>query len=305
MNQFSQNYRSASGNVAVSIFVPTHNRRALLTRAVNSVLSQDFENFELIVVDDASTDDTAAYLKSVAASDPRVSVITQTNARGAPAARNRAIHAARGEFVTGLDDDDYFAVDRLSAFIRGWQDFAARGIVPACLYSQTIDVRAANSVVSDRAPAVRFEDMFVRNSVGNQIFAPRDHFLSIGLFDESLPAWQDLDLEMRMLKRHGTAYLVDSPTYVYDDDDRLDRISSKADRVRAARKVIARKHADASARLQLALFMQMFNGYYNIKPTASEIAYLLRSKPAPEHVMQVAKMWLKSQIRLRTRFKTA
>jgi glycosyltransferase involved in cell wall biosynthesis len=305
LSELSGNSGKDDGDVVVSVFVPTHNRRELLARAVDSVLSQDFDGLELIVVDDASTDDTGQYLKSVAAADARVSVITQPSAKGAPAARNRAISIAKGHFVTGLDDDDYFAPDRLSSFMQAWQDLTARGIAPACLYSQTADVRRGETVVSTRAAAVRFEDMFVQNSIGNQIFAPRDHFVAIRMFDESLPAWQDLDLEMRMLKRHGTAYLVDRPTYIYDDEDRMDRISSKADRIRIARSIIARKHGEVSAKLQFALFMQMFNGYYNIKPSLSEIAHAVRSGPAPAHIKQIMKMWIKSHIPARTRFTAA
>ena len=98
---------------AFTVVVPTHNREALLPRAVASVLPQSFSDFELIVVDDGSTDGTLNLLHSV--SDPRLRVISQSRA-GVSAARNAGLRAATGDAVTFLDSDDEAMSDWLEKF---------------------------------------------------------------------------------------------------------------------------------------------------------------------------------------------
>ena len=88
----------------VTIIIPTYNRAHLLGRAIRSVLTQTFHNWELIVVDDASTDNT----KEVAYSfqDPRIHYLCHETNRGGPAARNTGIREARGLYIAFLDSDD-------------------------------------------------------------------------------------------------------------------------------------------------------------------------------------------------------
>ena len=95
----------------VSVVVPTYNARALLAETLAAILAQTFADFELIVVDDGSTDDTAGYLATI--TDARLRVIRQANA-GVGAARNRGIDAARGEFVAFCDHDDLWTADKLA-----------------------------------------------------------------------------------------------------------------------------------------------------------------------------------------------
>lgn len=272
----------------VSVYIPTRNRRALVERAVKSVLEQDHPDLEVIVVDDASTDDTQAFLAAAAASDPRLQFFANDRPGGAPAARNRAISATKGRFVTGLDDDDYFEPTRLRRFVVAWTQFEAEGKKPACLYAQSVSMRAGRPIwLSERPDTVEYPDLFTQNVIGNQVFAPREHFFGAGLFDEQLPAWQDLDLFIRMLQKYGTAYLVPAPTYHFDDSDRNDRISSKGERVRAAQARIAAKHKDLDPRLLLSLHMQMFNGFYDISPTLQDIRFLLANKPTFRHLRRM------------------
>ncbi len=97
----------------VSLYVPTHNRLALVQLAAESVLEQDYADLDLIIVGDGSIDGTFEHLKSLSASEKRVSALRKETPMGAPKSRNRAILCARGDFVTGLDDDDYFAPPRM------------------------------------------------------------------------------------------------------------------------------------------------------------------------------------------------
>src|SRR5262252_1967520 len=97
----------------ISVIIPTYNRRHMLPRTIASVLSQDESDFELIVVDDCSPDDTQAYLASL--TDPRVRTVVPSRNGGTAAARNVGLEAARGDIVALLDDDDEYLPRRLSA----------------------------------------------------------------------------------------------------------------------------------------------------------------------------------------------
>ena len=105
----------------VSVYIPTYNRSSLLKRAVQSVLSQTIKDIEVIVVDDNSTDDTHEVISKLQKSDDRVVYLKNNKNMGACFNRNRAISEARGKFVTGLDDDDFFLPMRLENFITYWE----------------------------------------------------------------------------------------------------------------------------------------------------------------------------------------
>ena len=95
---------------AVSIIIATHNRRELLLRAIGSIQAQTFDDWELIVVDDGSTDGTGEALQQIL--EPRLVCVTQRN-MGRSAARNHGLDRCSGEFVTFLDDDDRYLPDKL------------------------------------------------------------------------------------------------------------------------------------------------------------------------------------------------
>ena len=93
----------------VSVIIPTKNRADLLKRAIDSVLEQTWQNYEIVVVDDASDDDTPNLLAELSKDHP-IKVITNEVSNGAAACRNIAINQAEGEYIAGLDDDDFFGL---------------------------------------------------------------------------------------------------------------------------------------------------------------------------------------------------
>ena len=105
------NPRPGIGSPLVSVITPTYNRAALLPRAIASVLSQDFADLELIVIDDGSTDSTQEVLAAI--KDPRLSSIRFERNRGIGAARHEAVSRARGEFIAFIDSDDVWLPGKL------------------------------------------------------------------------------------------------------------------------------------------------------------------------------------------------
>ncbi len=256
----------------VSIYTPTKNRQLALAKAVDSVLNQTYQEIELIVVNDGSTDGTAEYLKMKAEQDCRLKFFNKIESQGAPAARNLAITNATGDFLTGLDDDDEFLPERIASFIAYWELLTKLGIKPACLYAQDVVMRNGEVIfTSQKKGSVTFEDLFEFNFIGNQVFAPKKHFVEAGLFDTDLPAWQDLEMFMRILKNFGTAHLLDFASQLYDDSPKQDRISIKAEsRIRDAYHRVASKHASESPRNAQKLYFHMFSKYYGVKPNIKD-----------------------------------
>jgi glycosyltransferase involved in cell wall biosynthesis len=232
------------------------------------VLAQTYKDIEVIVVNDASTDGTEKYLRQKAQDESRLVYFTNLEPRGAPASRNLAIVHSKGDFVTGLDDDDEFHLERIGAFVDYWNLLKSRGTNPACLYSQDTWVRdRVPFLVSQKRSNLSADDLFETNYIGNQIFAPKSHYVEVGLFDEQLPAWQDLDMFIRILSRFGRGHLLDMPTYLIDRSPRSDRISATATKIRGAFEIVMNKYAADTPSDAQKLFLQIFSEYYGIRPS--------------------------------------
>lgn len=101
----------------ISVIIPTYNTALLIERTIRSVLAQSRQDFEVLIVDDCSTDDTLDVVRSIA--DARIRVFRQPENRGPAAARNRGLAEAKGEYCAFLDGDDYWEPD----FLKGTADF--------------------------------------------------------------------------------------------------------------------------------------------------------------------------------------
>jgi glycosyltransferase involved in cell wall biosynthesis len=183
----------------VSVFVPTRNRAVLLERALASIERQGRNDIEIIVVDDASSDETPHLLAQLAAQQ-RLRWYRNETPMGACASRNIAIQAARALYVTGLDDDDEMLPDRVTTLLGALQSQDA--FVCGCDRIQSAAGKAHTRLVPTR---IDRDAILSRNVVGNQILAERSKVLACGGFDESLPAGQDYDLWIRMILAFGPA----------------------------------------------------------------------------------------------------
>lgn len=247
----------------VTVYIPTKNRLPLLQRAVASVLAQTHQDLEVIVADDGSTDGTLDWLKQLSAQDGRVRFFHHVQSLGAPAARNKAIRSARGEWVTGLDDDDSFMPERLALFLEHAERLDASGQRYSGLYATEVIESEQRSYTLDKPPVAEFRGLFHYNTIGNQLFARRAVYLEAGLFDESMPAWQDLDLFLRVVHCCGPAYLVPHATYMLADDDRSDRISKKKKpKLLDAYARICAKWPQVSAADKQRLYLQLLAPFY-------------------------------------------
>ncbi|MDG2536699.1 glycosyltransferase family 2 protein [Dyella jiangningensis] len=186
----------------VSVVMPAYNAQAYIRSAVLSVLSQTYTSWELVIVDDCSTDGTAALIDSLAAADERIRVIHASTNAGVAAARNAAIAAARGSHVAFLDSDDGWHESKLERQMQHMEDTGAR--VCYAPYDRVGDDGRLLSRV--RPPAhVSYAQMLRSNYIGNLT----------GIYDRSLGdaafrkvGHEDYVFWLEMVRRAGGASCV-------------------------------------------------------------------------------------------------
>jgi glycosyltransferase involved in cell wall biosynthesis len=191
----------------ISVIIPTFNRRLMVREAIASVLAQREAVYELIVVDDGSTDGTWDDLVKL---PPPVRAMRTTN-RGPAAARNCGIAAAKGALIAFLDSDDLWMPDKL----RLQYDFMRN--LSNCAISQTGESwwRDGRRVNPGRRHLKRGGDIFV-DSLRTCLVSPsavilrRELVEKVGIFDEDLSACEDYDLWLRIMVRHNPG-LIDEP----------------------------------------------------------------------------------------------
>lgn len=198
----------------ISIYMPTWNRETLAIRAIESIVAQDYSHWELIVIDDCSPsyDKLSHYVETL--NDPRVKFIRNEYNSGACAVRNQAIRLAKGALITGIDDDDEWLPNRLSAFI----DHQSMLKKHAFLYAD--DYICESKQYSNLAelrlyPKPEYNEKLFdkKNIVGNQIFTLTSR-LQDGLFDTHLLAAQDYDAFYRLAKKYGPPLKVQKATQI-------------------------------------------------------------------------------------------
>lgn len=183
----------------VSFVIPTHNRAALLAVTLESVLSQTHREIEVLVVDDGSTDDTAAMLGRIA--DARVRSIRLEQARGANHARNLGLEQARGEFVCFMDSDDLLHPEKTAEQVRMLSDDPG---LDFCVCQTTLftDEPGDATHLLNRLEPEDFLDRIIRHDIPWQTNAPlyRTAFARrAGPWNEALICWQDVDFHLRAL----------------------------------------------------------------------------------------------------------
>lgn len=228
----------------ITVYIPTHNRRALLERAISSVFSQTYDNLEIIVVDDGSKDETQHYLQTIEVPAGRTMISFRNEIPiGAPKSRNIAINHAKGEFITGCDDDDYFLPNRVSLFFEEWQRLNKDGQSRSALFSNFEILRKANKAQTNFPKLVELKDLQSKNHIGNQIFTLVETMRRAGGFDPDMPAWQDYEFWYRIVKLCGPMQRIDSVSYVADETHDMQRISTASkDRIFKAYSAFSHKH---------------------------------------------------------------
>ena len=183
----------------VSVIIPTYHRLPMLKEAVDSVLAQDFEDIELIVVDDASTDGTGEEMKRYGG---RVRLLQHSKNRGVSATRNTGILHARGKYIAFLDSDDLWVKGKLKIQVAFLDDNPQ---YPLC-YTDEIWIRKGKRV-NPMLKHAKYSGWIFEKCLPLCTLSPssavmrKTLFSKVGLFDEALPVCEDYDFWLRVSVR--------------------------------------------------------------------------------------------------------
>ncbi len=211
------------GSSQVSVVIPTHNRADMLPRAIRSVLTQTVQDFEIIVVDDASTDDVKAVVQSFG--DARIILVRHEACRGGSAARNTGIVSARGEFVAFLDDDDEWLPKKLELQLLRM----AADDKPGMVYTGALHIGQQSGSVHKVFRPVDSPDLLGRLLKENVIETTssvmiRRVCLGRGIrFDESLKSCQDWDFYLKVVKQCSVACIGTPLVRHYEHPSRISK----------------------------------------------------------------------------------
>jgi glycosyltransferase involved in cell wall biosynthesis len=206
----------------ISFIIPTYNRALSLKKAIESVFSQIFQDFELVVIDDGSGDNTSSIVSSY--NSHKIKYVMQEN-KGPASARNLGIKTAQQEYITFLDSDDWWDKEKLAIQLEGMQKN------PQYLISHTQEIWYKNgNVLDQKKKHKKYHGYIFDKCIGicavsmSTVMARRKLFDEIGLFDETLPCCEDYDFWLRASIKYEFL-LIDKPL-TFKDGGRPDQVSS-------------------------------------------------------------------------------
>lgn len=195
----------------VTVIIPTYNRDYVLKRALLSAISQTYQNVEILVVSDASTDTTEEIVKSI--TDPRIKYIYHEKNRGLAAARNTGIKNSAGEYITFLDDDDEWLPEKISRQIGIFKNTAA---AIGLIFTNGFSEYENDYIVREKIPSGviydphkdKFFPLRILISPPTSWMIPKTIVTEIGYFDENMHNnWDDGDYFVRLAQAHPVYFL--------------------------------------------------------------------------------------------------
>lgn len=246
----------------VSVVIPTHNRPELLPRAVQSVLKQTFQDFEIIIVDDGSTTPAKQALRAF--SDPRICIIRHEQSRGGGATRNSGIEVAQGEFIVFLDDDDEWLPEKtekqLAAFAEVNEEI---GVVfnGVQAYDNATGQHLYTRLPGEAGVVAPLRRLLRRCYIWTSAVMVRADLLkTAGIsFDEEFPKCQEWDLLLRLAKK-TKFFAINEPLTrlnVLGENEHLGGASNIENIIRG-HKMLIEKHRSEYGRHKKALSARYF-----------------------------------------------
>ncbi|MCL1469349.1 glycosyltransferase family 2 protein [Argonema antarcticum A004/B2] len=217
-------------NPLVTVVIPTYNRANLIVRATDSVIKQTYNNLEIIVVDDASTDNTAEVIKAI--KDPRIRYIVYEKNGGSDKARNTGIEAATGEYIAFLDSDDVWLPNKIELQVATIQN--ASDPEKAVIYTQvkndkgyevTIQPNRAKKDTESLADYMFVYNGFIQTST---IMLSRQLAMSVP-FRSGISPHEDLDVFLRLEEAGGKYIFIQEPLSIWHNDMRSNRLTKMRD----------------------------------------------------------------------------
>lgn len=207
----------------VSVIIPAYNAERYITDAIKSVLSQTYPWFEVIVVDDASEDETAAVVESI--KDERIHLMRHPSNKGPGIARNTAIEAAKGKWIAPLDADDAFAPERLERFVElaenyGDGYFFADALLlcfdsPSGMKPWGNSLQIWHKIQQDKIMELSLAEYLRLGTSGIHPFIPLEHIRRCGLRYLEAYMGEDFEFHCRVFKSGLKLVLITESFYLY------------------------------------------------------------------------------------------
>ncbi len=205
----------------ISVVMPTYNRADTVSRAIDSILNQTCKDFELIVVNDGSTDGTQTILESYAQKDPRIKIVVQKNG-GSARARNHGVQHAKGEYIAFMDDDDISTPERLEKQLAC--------LMQAPCYKACVCVTTKRGVVAQREknrvqgpwPVQKDKLNFPLFILDATMLIEKKAFETCGGYNPHFVVKEDTEFTLQFLKKYSAIALKDSFYIVTDRGDGKD-----------------------------------------------------------------------------------
>ncbi|HEM6271749.1 TPA: glycosyltransferase family 2 protein [Streptococcus suis] len=271
----------------ISIIIPNFNRGHLLKEVLESVLNQTYQPLEIVVVDDASTDNSIAIIQNLQKSIPNLLLIQQEINSGANACRNLGVDHAKGEYIAFLDSDDYFLPDKLEKQLKVFNQYPEVGFVVTGFGAKTVQVLPEG--------IIPLKETIFQNNLGgfSTLMVKKSLFLEVGGLDQSLPSCQDWDLFLKLLTV-SKGYKVAEDLVIYEVQD--DSISKNVSKVVQGYKIVSERARILNSSLELIpepnllayqeyyLAMRYF-GLKEIKPTRRHLLQSIKTLPKPVPIL--------------------
>lgn len=260
---------------AVSVVLPTHNRASFLKRAMDSVIAQTWESWELLVVDDGSEDETRGLVSRV--DDSRVRYFRHGSNRGAAAARNTGIRAAKGRYLAFLDSDDEWHSEKLTVQINLMErSEESVGLIYSRSAVFDVETQTMQVIPSQLYEGAVYEELLSGwcPPMTSSVLAAQQLIVVAGGFDENLTSFHDYDLWLRLASTHEFR-AIGQPLVIQHEHDQS-RLSGDS---------VARRRA-------LETFMEKWSGEIEAQVGPGAVASL-RRKHLSTVFWQSALKWLR------------
>jgi len=213
-------------NIYFTVIIPLFNKEKHISRAMNSVLNQTYKNFELLIIDDGSTDNSYEEVKKI--NDTRIKIIKQNN-QGVSSARNEGIHEAKYDLIGFLDADDEWQPDFLTNIKRLYQKYPKAGAYTTS-YTVKKEDGSFNKPLFESFFPGKWEgiiDDYFKYAIitpiitASSVVIPKYVFKNVGYFPMGIKRGEDLDMWRRIALKYNIAYYNHScATYYCDSDNR-------------------------------------------------------------------------------------
>ena len=244
-------------NTMISVIIPTYNRANLIRRSINSILKQTYQNLEVIVVDDGSTDNTPLEIKRI--QDNRIKYIKLIENKGGSNARNIGIKKARGKYISFQDSDDLYYPNKLEKQIQNIiikksnLDFCKIKVI----YNSSLSLfypnkRQEKSILKGKI----FDELVSKgNFISTQAILVQKNFMRKFFFDTNMPRLQDYEVILRMIPKVKISY---TPNVLVDLHIQKDSVTLSKVKLKKAVSILLTKKFNFNLN-QKILFLNYLN----------------------------------------------